>query len=184
MKSTSRNGIEQLLQWLDEHGFYESPASVRRHDNNVGGLLHHSLCVAKIALEMYEVATDFHSDADNDSSLATFSRSNVVIAALLHDLCKVGLYRFSQSAGVFRIDRRVASQGHGRRSVALLERIGFVLEPKEALAIRWHMGTYTSDLCRVESVADADIIMCKCPLVGLIHEADSQAVGNLSEERC
>ena len=42
-----RNGIEELLQWLDTTDFYVAPASAKYHGAELGGLLNHSLCVYK-----------------------------------------------------------------------------------------------------------------------------------------
>ena len=46
LKSTNREGIENLINWLEnESDFFTSPASTKYHLNYEGGLLEHSLNV-------------------------------------------------------------------------------------------------------------------------------------------
>ena len=45
LKSTNRDGIEDLLKWLGSSDFYVAPASSRFHGSYAGGLLEHSLNV-------------------------------------------------------------------------------------------------------------------------------------------
>ena len=43
LKSTNREGLENLLNFLEKSDFYKAPASTRFHGNYEGGLLEHSL---------------------------------------------------------------------------------------------------------------------------------------------
>ena len=43
LKSTNREGMENLLNFLEKSDFYKAPASTRSHGNYEGGLLEHSL---------------------------------------------------------------------------------------------------------------------------------------------
>lgn len=45
LRSTKREGIEELIAWLETTDFYIAPASTRFHGNYEGGLLEHSLNV-------------------------------------------------------------------------------------------------------------------------------------------
>ena len=45
LKSTNREGIENLLNFLERSDFYTAPASTRFHGNYEGGLLEHSMKV-------------------------------------------------------------------------------------------------------------------------------------------
>ena len=45
LRSTKREGIENLLNFLEKSDFYTAPASTRFHGNYDGGLLDHSLNV-------------------------------------------------------------------------------------------------------------------------------------------
>ena len=51
LKSTNREGIENLLNFLEKSDFYKAPASTRFHGNYEGGLLEHSLKVYEIYKE-------------------------------------------------------------------------------------------------------------------------------------
>lgn len=42
LKKVKRNGIDNLITWLEKTGFFTAPASTRFHSNNKGGLTEHS----------------------------------------------------------------------------------------------------------------------------------------------
>jgi 23S rRNA maturation-related 3'-5' exoribonuclease YhaM len=48
LKQTNREGIEELIQFLENSDFFKAPASTRFHGNFEGGLLAHSLKVYEI----------------------------------------------------------------------------------------------------------------------------------------
>ncbi|MBQ0130034.1 MAG: HD family phosphohydrolase, partial [bacterium] len=50
LKSTKREYIEDVIDGLEELGFFEAPASTKFHLNEAGGLAEHSLNVCKVAL--------------------------------------------------------------------------------------------------------------------------------------
>ena len=123
LKSTNRRGVDRVLKYLESVGFYTAPSSIDRHHNWRGGLAQHSLETCRLALA--------------DCGRAT--RESVIIAALLHDICKASKLYYAADGGIRRRSTRI--KGHGYRSVALLEREGLELTRDEWLAIRWHMGT-------------------------------------------
>ena len=45
LRSTKREGIEDLIDWLDKSDFKFAPASTKYHNAKRGGLLEHSLNV-------------------------------------------------------------------------------------------------------------------------------------------
>lgn len=55
LKSTKREGIENVIAELDQLGFFTAPASSRFHLNREGGLLEHSMNVCNVALDVREV---------------------------------------------------------------------------------------------------------------------------------
>ena len=55
-----RSGSMVMWQVLDEIGFFNSPASANHHLNIPGGLLIHSLNVAKAAMELCEAEQFAH----------------------------------------------------------------------------------------------------------------------------
>lgn len=77
-----RPGGMALMIALEETDFYNSPASAKHHLNVPGGLLLHSLNVARAALELCE----------NMPQFAGCDKNAVLTAALLHDVCKAGNY--------------------------------------------------------------------------------------------
>lgn len=113
LRSTNREGIDVLIKFLDKSKYFFCWGSFKHH-KYVGGLAEHSLGVCKIALEE-------NKGCDRDS---------VIIASLLHDLCKV-YYDFPEERGYY---------GHGTKSVLILEDyLNFKLTDEERRAIRFHM---------------------------------------------
>lgn len=77
-----RRGGMALMRVLEELDFYNSPASAKHHLNVPGGLVLHSLNVARAALELCDKMPQF----------AKCNKDAVLTAALLHDVCKAGQY--------------------------------------------------------------------------------------------
>lgn len=131
-----RDGAASMLYWLDSNGFFKAPASSKYHLAQPGGLAVHSLNVYKRLLEI--TARDVFG-APDVSMLAEWVRETVAILGLLHDVCKVGVYRWAEGGGYeFRDPFPL---GHGEKSLFLITR-HMALTEAEALAIRWHMGAY------------------------------------------
>lgn len=121
-----------LMIVLEETDFYNSPASAKHHLNVPGGLLLHSLNVARAALELCE----------NMPQFAGCDKNAVLTAALLHDVCKAGNY-IQKPDGSYQY-RDTDLLGHGEASVINIQHWIHLTE-KEVLAIRWHMGAYTGE---------------------------------------
>lgn len=127
-----RPGGMALMIMLEETDFYNSPASAKHHLNVPGGLVMHSLNVAKAALELCE----------NMPQFAGCDKNAVLTAALLHDVCKAGNY-IQKPDGSYQY-RDTDLLGHGEASVINIQHWIHLTE-KEVLAIRWHMGAYTGE---------------------------------------
>lgn len=134
----SRNGAQELLNWIRSTDFFSAPASTKFHCAKEGGLVEHSVKVYEVLREKY-----FES-CDDEESFA--------ICALLHDICKVNFYKISsrnvknELTGVWEKVPYYSTEdsfpyGHGEKSVFLIERF-MRLKPAEAVAIRWHMGGF------------------------------------------
>ena len=85
LRMTEREGIEDLISFLRKSDFYTAPASTRFHSCHEGGLLEHTLNVCECAL----------NKLDNpvwSESLKNVTTKNVLISALLHDVCKTYFY--------------------------------------------------------------------------------------------
>ena len=50
LETTNRQGIDDLVEELEDLGFFKAPASTKFHLNEDGGLVQHSLNVCKAAL--------------------------------------------------------------------------------------------------------------------------------------
>lgn len=127
-----RPGGMALMIVLEETDFYNSPASAKHHLNVPGGLVLHSLNVARTALELCE----------NMPQFARCDKNAVLTAALLHDVCKAGNY-IQKPDGSYQY-RDTDLLGHGEASVINIQHWIHLTE-KEILAIRWHMGAYTGE---------------------------------------
>lgn len=151
--ASGRDGMDKLLAWLHTTDFYLAPASSKYHLCREGGLLEHSV---NVWTSMWMgAAADGIPDASRD------------IAALLHDVCKVGLYKPVE--GGYRYNKEVGDLGHGSCSVELIERF-IELTPEEAEAIRWHMGLWDSaDRKTVGEVYRRNVLAWK------LHAADEEA---------
>lgn len=135
-----REGIDDLMTWLETTDFYTASSSARYHGAKEGGLLAHSLGVYKYLKNFQETESD----------------ETIAITALFHDLCKADMYKVSMrntkdSSGKwvqvpyyeFREDEDLPV-GHGEKSVIILMKY-MKLTNEEICAIRWHMAGYALD---------------------------------------
>ncbi|MCC8122648.1 MAG: hydrolase [Oscillospiraceae bacterium] len=139
-----REGADILLDYLQNKcDFFTAPASARFHGSYAGGLCDHSLNVYH-CLRSY-----LAQERVQDLYGLAYPEESVAIAALLHDLCKIGCYKEGtrnvkgpdgkwQSVPTFNYEDTLP-YGHGEKSVYIIS--GFMrLSREEAMAIRWHMG--------------------------------------------
>lgn len=164
-----REGAAELLTWLEGTDFFEAPASTRFHGACAQGLVMHSLNVYKV------LRSKFCRDEENLES--------VVIAALLHDVCKANYYTMStrnvknkdtgrwEEVPFYSITDELP-YGHGEKSVWLIER-HMRLTVEEAMAIRWHMGGF-DDAARGGCKAISEAYDAY-PLAVKLHMADLAA---------
>jgi hypothetical protein len=165
LESTEREGIDGLVGWLSESDFFEAPASTRPdyHGAHEGGLAQH-------CLNVYDA---FNAKAEQYSF--DISQEEIIIASLMHDLCKVGTYHPNKlkSGNVSQSKPYVVEDsfpfGHGEKSAYLAARF-IELTPKEALMIRWHMGPFDSEWENYENKVSS-----VCPEVYAFHTADQEA---------
>lgn len=80
LMSTNREGMENLVEWMDKSGFFEAPCSTQHHLCKKGGLAEHSLNVFK---QMDELAHTLLSTKDYTAMM-----DSVVICSILHDIGK------------------------------------------------------------------------------------------------
>lgn len=149
-----REGAQELLAWLTgtNSDFFTAPASTRYHSAYEGGLLEHSINV-------YECLRDYLArNKVRDEFGLSYSDETIAIVSLLHDLCKVNVYRVStrnvkdpvtgqwKPMPYYEFDDNLP-YGHGEKSVYVIS--GFIrLTREEAFAIRYHMGFSNEDDAR------------------------------------
>lgn len=150
-----RRGGMALMRVLEELEFYNSPASAKHHLNVPGGLVMHSLNVARAALELCDKMPQF----------AKCNKGAVLTAALLHDVCKAGQY-IKKPDGSYRYEDSHL-MGHGEASVSIIKDWIFLTDT-EALAIRWHMGAYSGE----QDWGTLSKVYDRCPEALCLHMAD------------
>ena len=140
----NRPGSDKLLDFLlsKNSDFFEAPASTRYHLNYEGGLVEHSLNV-------YDCLKDYLSrDRIKNTYQLSFSEESIAIVALLHDLCKINVYKKGMrnvkengqwiQVPTYEFEDKLP-YGHGEKSVYMIS--GYMkLTREEAIAIRYHMG--------------------------------------------
>jgi hypothetical protein len=170
-----REGAKELLEFLlsSKSDFFEAPCSTRYHLSKEGGLVEHSLNVyhcLKDYLERPRVKILYNLEVNPES---------IAIVALLHDLCKINVYKKSfrntkdESGKWIKVPTYEFQDdlpyGHGEKSVYIIS--GFMkLTRDEAFAIRYHMGF--SDTENIRNVGEA---FSKFPLAFALSTADMEA---------
>ena len=124
-------GNDVTLEKLDRLGFFEAPASTKRHGAYEGGLFDHSFAVAKYLVELTERLGLIWSDP----------RSPYLVG-MFHDLCKCDFYETTATGYDYK--HTLVIPGHGERSVIMAQKL-FRLTDEEIACIRWHMGSYETD---------------------------------------
>lgn len=84
--NTGRENIEKLIEHMDENGFFTAPCSGSFHLAYEGGLAEHSLNVCEMAFRLFET---FKQDGIEEKGV---TEESVTIAAILHDLGKMGQF--------------------------------------------------------------------------------------------
>lgn len=138
---TKRDNIKELIECMEDGGFYESPCSGAHHLAEPGGLLEHSLNVLTLARDL---ARAWESTIPDES---------ITISALLHDLGKMGDHgkpNYAEnylkdgsrsSAKPYITNTNLVYIPHEVRSVLIAERYIYLSEEEER-AILWHNGLY------------------------------------------
>lgn len=201
LKSTNRDGIDKLIEFIRKSDFYTAPASTKFHNCHEGGLLEHSLNVYDCLYNKVK-STDVFKKALSDSAKEFWDtdefEKTIVIVALLHDLCKMFMYEVEmknkkiysdhgskkdsqgrydwESVPGYTVNDRVP-YGHGEKSVMMIEQF-ITLTKEERFAIRWHMG-FTEPK---ENWNTLNAAIRMYPLILAVHEADLEATYMLEKE--
>ena len=119
LRSTNRENIESLIEFITKTDFFDAPASTKFHGSREHGLLEHSLKVYEILKQ--KVATAVIP--------INIPQESIIIIALLHDLCKANYYKIDyknakNALGVwekvpyYTIEDKIP-YGHGEKSVMM-----------------------------------------------------------------
>lgn len=185
LRSTNREGVEYVIEDLENLGFFEAPASTRFHLCNRGGLVEHSLNVCKAALELLPIMHRMRPDLKDE-----LREDSVILCSLLHDVNKAEIYKpvvkkRKNAMGVWEdfdtydVDFSNFPMGHGEKSVIVLLLSGLQLHDNEMLAIRWHMAAWDLAFQSPEAKSNINAARDKYPLCGLIQCADTLAANIL-----
>lgn len=174
----NREGLEDLLLWLDTTDIEKAPASTMFHGNYAGGLLDHSMNVYQTLLSINA----------NTNLLEEFSAESLAIVALFHDLCKIEFYSIgtrnvkNETTGCwekkpfYKKDEKLPFGGHGSKSLYLVMRFMF-LNQWEASAINTHMGSWDH-----QDYGDPGAVFQQNKLAWCLHVADEYATYYLDKQ--
>lgn len=185
LANTHRDGVGELIDWLDTTDFFHAPASTRFHEAREGGLLEHSLRVH----DWLQALVAFYTESPlANGRTADLTPESVAIVALCHDFCKIGLYKIEmrwrkdkfnrwEQYPMYKSDEDFPFGGHGSKSVYLVQHF-IKLSPAEAAAINCHMGPWDqSPYGKPGAVFEVN------PLAWLLHVADEAATYNVKEDK-
>ena len=137
LESTNREGINCLIGYLLVDGFFTAPASSRFHGSYDGGLAKHSLDVfEKLSCLIAKIKID--EKATYGQMPIKLTPNNIVIACLLHDVCKIGAYQRTKKGDGWT-NNRDKDKGHAKLSIERIKK-HIELEKIEEMMIRFHMG--------------------------------------------
>lgn len=178
-KQIKRDGIEDLIKFLENTDFFGAPASTRFHLSVEGGLCQHSLNVYNALLM--------------SKFVKGYSPETLAICGLFHDICKVNFYKQSyrnkkvysedgsrkdklgkydwKQVSCYEVDNKFP-YGHGEKSVYLINNY-MKLSFDELLAIRWHMGAFDTSV--KGGSYDLNSAFENCSLAVELHIADLRA---------
>lgn len=195
LRDTKREGIEELIAYLEKSDFFTAPASTRFHGSHPGGLAEHSLNVYNALIFHYE------NLKDSDYELPVIPEDSLIIVALMHDICKVNTYhetwknekvyhdKGTKSDPGGKFDWEVTpgykrdpllAMGHAGKSVFILQQF-IKLSVIEAQAIFWHMGAY--DISLYMTLNELSQAYEENPLAFLLNQADMTCTYIIENDR-
>lgn len=176
---TGRDGIQNLIDYMERSGFFSQPCSSQYHLAVEGGLAEHSLNVCRLALMLRELLAP------------EIVEEKVVITSLLHDLGKSGQYGkpgyipnmlkgrgknadpCRSEAKPWKINPELRYVDHEVRSIQIASQY-INLEEDESWAILMHNGMYGTFKYQIQGK--------ETPLYLLLHMADMWA-GRVMEKK-
>lgn len=155
LKGVKREGIDNLLKYLEKTDFYTAPASIDGHECREGGLLRHSLNVYNRILITFTNEYRLRKEEFEKAGLDKISQSMIVVG-LLHEICNASRFKpvttsesdpktgeVKETITGYKVCEKALCYGHGEESVYKLS--GFIkLDRDEAFAIRFHEGDFSN----------------------------------------
>lgn len=139
-----RDGIENLIRYIESSDMRVAPASTKYHNSFDGGLVEHSLNVFNRLIKLIQM------EYGNE---IPYSKETIAIVGLLHDISKVNFYdkklrnvkndetgQWEQVPFYAVKDSKLVFGTHEENSLYILRRF-FNLTYDEEIAIMYHMGT-------------------------------------------
>lgn len=176
LTDTGRSGMDQLIDYMDEGGYFEAPCSSSHHMAKAEGLAEHSTNVYEIMISLdiaFGAELNYHS---------------IAICAFLHDLGKMGQFGkpgyipnmlkgratkanpdpqpYQSEKKPFVTNPDLLYVDHEVRSVAIASKF-IELTEEEQQAILWHNGLYGPFKYEIQGK--------ETPLYMLLHFADMWA---------
>lgn len=174
--STKREGIENLIAYMEEYGFFRAPCSTQYHLAKEGGLAEHSLNVYEIAEEIARVL------------YPEISKESLIICSLLHDIGKMGQFNkpnyvpnmlkgratktnpnpepYQSDAKPYKSNPELLYVDHEVRALSIISKY-IDLTEEEQQAILWHNGLYGPFKYQIQGN--------ETPLYMILHHADMWA---------
>lgn len=176
LSSVNRDGVTELIEWLENSDFFDAPASTKFHGVYKGGLVEHSLNVYRELKRLLVAYPEIEA-----------SEESVIITSLLHDVCKTNFYSVEkrnrkvdgkwESYDAYTINEKFCYGGHGSKSVFLVQHF-LRLTPQEAVAINCHMSSWEEGAAR-----DVGNAFEQCPFAWALHVADEAATYIIEKEK-
>lgn len=154
MKNTGVANIDNMLQYMERHRYYECQSS--SHNHWTGGTMQHVWAV-------YLIAKALRNERLNEPNIAKYATDQkLAIVCLLHDLCDMDVQ-------VYMNGQRIS--GHGYKSYCIMRNLNVGTEV-ERIVVRNHMHTDWAINSHVQQEIDE-----YNALHSLITEADHMASG-------
>ena len=179
--STERPGMKNLIEYMEDNGFFTAPCSTSHHLSTEGGLAQHSYNVYMIAKDIFYLL--YPGETEEGSS-----EDSLIICSLLHDIGKMGQFgkpnyvpnmlkgratkanpnpepKQSESKP-FKSNPDLLYVDHEVRALSIIGRF-IELTEEEQLVILWHNGLYGPFKYEIPGK--------EIPLYMIIHFADMWA---------
>lgn len=134
IEKIKREGIDELLEYMNENKYFEVPASTKHHESYTGGLAVHS---SRVCNAFVQIMRSYNQIIETKPK---FDINSAKLCSYVHDLCKTKEYMMNEYKGWVR--NPTFSNNHASLSIELVEKCGITLTREEDAIIRYHMGQF------------------------------------------